>query len=709
MTTTLSRKDALRIFAVAGAGFSLGVELLPKAAGAAAATTSADFSPLVWLKMHPDGTTTVVVNQSELGQGITTALPMMLADELDITMATVKFEISPAAPAYYNAVWHGIQTGGSRSTPSMGPVMRKAGATARAMLVAAAAQQWNVDPKTCTTANGVVTGPQGQKLAYTALFASAAALPVPTDVTLKTPDQFRIIGTRQRRLDLVPKTNGTATYGIDVRVPGMKIASIEKPLQIGATVASFDATKALKYPGVRKVVQVSSGVAVIADNTWAAFQGRKLLHVTYAPGPNAGVSSATISAQAHALVQTPGKVQKSVGDVASAMTSGTVVTATYETPYLAHAPMEPMNTTADVRADGVTLWTPTQAQTDSQKIAAKIAGVPLESVVVNTTFAGGGFGRRGETDFVRDAVEVSKAAGMPIKLVWTREDDIRNDPYRSAQVNAVSGVLAADGSLVALKHSMACTSIVARALPFLMKDGLDPLSGNGMANIAYKIPNQLMDWHQVDVQIPVGFWRAPYANANTFATESFIDELAHAAGKDPLAFRLALLEPGSRPRVVLERVAKLAKWGAPLPAGHAHGVALAQWDDGWIAMVSEISMPGGKLKIHKMISSVDVGQPINLDGLDQQIPSAILYGLSAALTGKITFNDGVPQQKNFTDYTVLHMHDSPQFITDIVPSHEKSTGAGEIGTPCVAPVLANAIFALKGKRIRSLPLSDALA
>ena len=706
MIAAVSRKDALRIFAVAGAGLALGVEMLPSSAGAASAAP--DFSPVVWLKMHPSGTTTIVVNQSEMGQGIATALPMMLADELDIPMASVSFEMSPAAPAYYNPLWHGINTGGSKSTPTMGPLMRKAGATARAMLVRAAAQQWNVDPKACTTSNGVVSGPAGQRATYTSLLAAAAGVSVPQDVPLKTPDQFKIIGTRQRRLDLKPKTNGTAIYGLDVKVPGMKIASIEKPLQIGGTVASYDAAAALKVAGVRKVVRVSSGIAVIADNTWAAFQGRKALRVTYAPGPNAGVSTDSIYAQARALVQTPGKVQKTVGDANAALGTGKTVTARYETPYLAHAPMEPMNTTADVRADRVTLWTPTQAQTDSQKTAARIAGVPLENVTVNTTFLGGGFGRRGEVDFVQDAVEVSKAAGIPIKLVWTREDDIRNDPYRGGTVNSLAGALAPDGTLAALKHTMASSSMVARALPALMKDGLDPLSAHGMANLAYRIPNQLMDWHQLDVAIPVGFWRAPYANANTFATESFIDELAHAAGKDPLAFRLAMLAPETPPRVVLERAAKLAAWGTPLPAGHARGLAMAQWDDGWIAVVAEISMPNGKLKVHKLIASVDVGQPVNIDGLEQQIPSAMIYGLSAALTGKITFSDGTPVQKNFNDYTVLHMADAPAFVVDIVRSTEPSKGAGEIGTPCVAPALANAIFALSGKRVRALPLSDAL-
>ncbi|HEV8019841.1 MAG TPA: molybdopterin cofactor-binding domain-containing protein, partial [Candidatus Lustribacter sp.] len=613
MTAALDRKDFLRIVAAGGAaGLSLSLGFVPNAADAAvpAMPAAPAFVPVAWVEMGLDGLTTVVVNQTELGQGIATALPMCVAEELDVPMSSVRFRISPAEPKYYNAQWHGIQTGGSKSTPSMSPVMRNAGATARAMLVSAAAAKWNVDPATCSTSDATVIGPAGQRAKYVELLAAAAAVPVPASVKLKTPDKYKIIGTRQPRLDVKPKTNGTAVYGMDVKVPGMKYASIEKPVQIGGKVASFDASAALKYPGVRKVIQVPSGVAVIADNTWAAFQGRKLLKVTFAPGPNAGVSTDSIYTQARAMSKTPGVVLKSAGDVTTPL-SGKVVTASYETQYLAHAPMEPMNTTADVRADGVTLWTPTQAQTDSQKVAAKIAGVPLESVKVVTTFVGGGFGRRGETDFVEDAVNVSKAAGMPIKLVWTREDDIRNDPYRGGTVQAMVGAMTPDGKVTTLKQTMVCSSIVARAIPFLFKDGKDPLAGNGMTNLGYTIPNQLVDWHNLNVAIPVGFWRAPYANSNTFAAESFIDELAHAAGQDPVAFRLAMLDAGSRQRGVLERVAKLAKWGSSLPAGHAQGVAMGQWDDAWIAMVAEISMPNNKLKIHKMIASVDVGQPIN--------------------------------------------------------------------------------------------------
>jgi isoquinoline 1-oxidoreductase beta subunit len=654
--------------------------------------------------MHRDGTTTVVVNQVELGQGVMTSLPMCLADELDVPMSSVRFAFSPTDPRYYNPERHGMGTGGSTSIRTMGPVMRNAGATARAMLVSAAAAKWNVDPAQCTTANAVVTGPAGQKTAYADLLASAATQPVPQNVTLKTPDRFRIIGTRQPRLDAKAKTNGTAVFAMDVRVPGMKYASIEKALQIGAKLASFDASKALKVPGVRRAVAVSTGVAVIADTTWAAFQGRKQLTVKWTPGPNAGLSTDAIYAQARALAKTPGGVLKSTGDVASAATAH-AIEAVYETPYLAHAAMEPMNTTADVRADRVTLWTPTQSQTAAQQAAARITGLPTAAVTVNTTFVGGGFGRRNTVDYVVDAVEVSKAAGIPIQLVWTREDDIRNDPYRPGTVTALSGSLTPDGKIATLKQTLVCSSISRGRIA----NGVDQSAGNGITNLAYAIPNQRAEWHLLDVAIPVGSWRAPMANSNVFVTESFIDELAHAAGADPVAFRLAMLEPNSRPRVVLERVAKLANWGAPLPAGHARGVALGFWNGSWIAMVSEVSLPNGKLKVDRMLGSVDVGQPIHLDGLEQQLQSGMLFGLSAALTGKITFADGGSVQKNFVDYAVLRMSDAPQIVVDIVPSHEPSSGAGEIGTPCAAPSVANAIFALTGKRVRTLPLSDALA
>jgi isoquinoline 1-oxidoreductase subunit beta len=709
MSVALERKNFLRVVALGGIGLSLGLESVSAAGEGAPA---ADFSPVVWLKMHPDGRTTVVVNSSEMGQGVATSLPMMLADELDVPMSTVSFEFSPATVPYYNPVLKGLETDGSRTTPTMGPVMRKAGATARAMLVAAAAQRWNVDPSTCTTLNGVVTGPSAQKAKYVDLLALAATLTVPANVALKTPDQFRIIGTRHARLDVVPKSDGRATYGMDVKVPGMKYGAIAKPRQIGATVGSFDATDALKVPGVRKVVQVPQGIAVVADNTWAAFQGRNALKIVWQDGPNAKVSTAQIYAAAHELVKTPGLTQKQVGDVDSALSTGRTIQASYESPYLAHATMEPLNATADVRADHVTIWTGSQAQTQAQEVASKITGIPIENIDVNTLYLGGGFGRRGWSDYVGDAVAVSKAVGMPIKLVWSREDDINNDRFRGGSAHELTGTVSADGKIVALRHTMASESHVHQELPFLMKpNGLDPLAGSGMTNHPYLIANQLMSWHELLAfnAMPVGFWRAPYANINVFATESFIDELAHAAGQDPVAFRLANMDPAARSTNVLRRAADLAKWSSAPPPGRARGIAVANVANGWIATAAEVSMVDNKPKVHRVWNSVDVGQPINLDGLEQQISSAVIFGLGAALIGKITFENGAPVQTNFDGYHILKMADTPEITTDIVPSHEGSAGAGETAVPCVMAAVTNAIFALNGKRIRTLPISDALA
>jgi len=708
VTAALDRKDFLRIVAVGGVGLTLGLELAPGAGEGAAA---ADFSPVVWLKMHPDGRTTVVLNSSEMGQGVATSLPMMLADELDIPMSTVAFEFSPATVPYYNPILKGLETDGSRTTPTMGPVMRKAGATARAMLVAAAAKGWNVDPSTCTTRDGVVTEPSGRKAKYADLFALAATLPVPDDVTLKTPDQFRIMGRRHARLDVVPKSDGRATFGIDVTVPGMKYAAIAKPRQIGATVGSYDASAALKVPGVRKVVQVPQGVAVVADNTWAAFQGRKALRIVWHDGPNANLSTETIYAAAREAIKTPGIVQRQQGDIAAALAAGKAVTAEYESPYLAHATMEPMNATADVRADRVTIWCGSQAQTRAQELASTISGIPIENITVNTVFLGGGFGRRGWADFVGDAVAVSKAAGMPVKVTWSREDDITNDRFRGGSAHALAGAVSADGKIVALQHTMASQSHVHQELPSLMlKSGLDPLTANGMANHPYQIQNQLTSWHELPfMALPVGFWRAPYANVNVFATESFIDELAHAAGQDPVAFRLANLDPNGKFADVLRRVAALAKWTTPPPPGRARGVAVATVAAGWIATVAEVSMPNNKPKVHRVWNSVNVGQPINLDGLDQQISSAVIFGLGAALMGKITFENGAPVQTNLDSYHVLKMADTPEIMVDIVPNHDRSVGAGETAVPCVMAAVTNAIFALTGKRIRRLPISDNLA
>jgi isoquinoline 1-oxidoreductase beta subunit len=700
----LARTDFLRIVAVAGAGLTLGLETLETPAEAAAGA----WAPLGWVRLDSDGLVTVTINKAEMGQGVTTSLPMLVAEELEFPLDRMRFALAPAEARWNPPGRDAMSTGGSQSIKQMAPVMRKAGATAKTMLIAAAAKRWNVDAAACHAKSGVVLGPGGRHADYRELLADASALPIPTDVTLKTPDQFTVIGTRPRRLDVKQKTNGTAIFGLDFRVPGMKFASIEKPPEIGGTVTSFDRAAALRVPGVRAVIPVSSGIAVVADNTWAAFQGRRVLNPSFGHGPNANASSPAMSATMHEFVKTPGAVVKSIGDARAGLASGTVVRATYEVPYLAHAPMEPMNATAEVRADRVTVWAPTQVPTASQAIAAKISGLPIDAVTVNSTLLGGGFGRRLSVDFVADAVEVAKAAGMPVKVVWTREDDIRHDPYRPGSVNALAATLNADGTIAAYMQTVAQTSIAARGDAANLQGGVDPGIARGTADMAYTIPNLLVDFHHLDVKIPVGPWRAPYSNGNYFPTESFVDELAHAAGKDPVAFRLAMLPANSRARNVLTIAAQRANWGGPVPAGRARGVALTVWDDTWMALIAEVSAPPGGLHVHRMWTAVDCGMPVNLDGIETQVTSAILYGLSAALEGKITFTNGVADQSNFNDYKVAHMHDSPAIDVAIVPSTASPTGAGEVGTPPVAPALANALFALTGKRVRRLPLLENL-
>jgi isoquinoline 1-oxidoreductase beta subunit len=701
-----SRGGFLRIVSLAGAGLTLGLEWQPRSARA---ETAATLAPTAFVRVGNDGNATVIVNKSEMGQGISTTFTMLVAEELDLPLARVRYEFAPAEPRYYDPVSHSMTTGGSTSVPHMTLPMRQAGATARAMLVAAAAAQWHVDPASCRTEAGVVIGPTGQRAPYAALVAQASMLPVPADVLLKKPEQFTLIGTRQKRVDLVPKTNGQAKYGIDVVLPGMEYASIEKPLEIGATLATLDASAALRVPGVRTVVPISSGVAVVANSTWAAFAGRKALRVTWASGPNASVSSDGIYARGRELVRTVGGTVKAKGDALAALSAGSPIAATYEIQYAAHAPMEPMNATAQVATDGsVTVWAPTQSPVPAQLAAAKAAGVPQAKVTVNVTLLGGGFGRRLTQDFVADAVEVAKATGKPVKVMWTREDDMRNDPYRPGSVNALQATLGADGKITAYRHSLALQSANA-GIPEKMPGGVDPSWVRGAGDMAYAIPNLLVDGHLIDVKIPVGPWRAPTANANFFATESFVDEVAHAAGKDPVAFRLAMLAPGTPAFEVLSRVAQRSAWGTSVPTGRGRGVAMATWGDAWIAVVAEVSAPSRtRLKVHKMWAVVDVGMPINLDGLEAQVTSGLLYGLSATLHGKITFRDGKVDQKNFNDYEVLHFADAPQFDVEIVQSKRNPVGAGEVATPPVAAAVANALFALDGRRVRVLPLLDQL-
>ncbi len=542
-----------------------------------------------------------------------------------------------------------------------------------------------------------------RSLTYGALTGAAAALPVPTNVPLKKPGQFTLIGKQHPRLDTPMKVNGSAKYGIDTVVPGMKYAAIARSPVFGATVQRFDAGKAKAVRGVSDVVQVSTGVAVIASNTWAAFQGKLALDITWSHSPTADTSTASMFAQMESLAKTRTGEHVAVSRGAPNTTHGRVLEATYRGPFLAHATMEPMNTTADVRSDRCEVWSPNQVQTRAQDAAMAVTGFAREKCVIHTTLLGGGFGRRLEIDYVTEAVEVSKAIGAPVKLTWTREDDIQHDFYRPMSVNVVRGVIA-DGTVSALAHQVVSPSWMRRWAPPLIKNGIDPIALGEVLDAPYDVPNFRVSYIDYEPGIPIGSWRAPDANWNGFVTESFMDELAHAAGEDPLAFRLKLMGKHPRAAAVLRLAAERAGWGKPRP-GIKQGLAVTFWAGSYGAMVADVSMQAGQPKVHRVVAVVDCGTVVNPDIVVQQAQGATNYGLSAALTGNITIDHGRVVQNNFYDYTVLRMTDAPRIEVHVVPSSETPTGIGEICTPPIAPAVGNAIFALTGKRIRQLPFN----
>jgi len=697
-----SRSSFLRTTGTLGAGLALAIVLPTRFARAAGAGV---FAPNAWVRIAPDDIVTIIVSKSEMGQGVATGLPTILADELDASMAQVRFAFAPADPQYADPEFGGMTTGGSTSVANGWLPLRRAGATARAMLISAAAKTWGVDRSTCTTRAGSVYHDSTKRsLTYGRLAAAAATLPVPADVPLKMPAQFTLIGKPRQRLDIPMKVNGTAQYGIDVNVPGMKYAAIARSPVFGGSVRHFDARKAKAVRGVSAVVQVPSGIAVIASNTWAAFQGKNALEIAWNPSPTAAVSTASMFAEAERLAKTREGERVAISRGTPNTTNGKVIEATYRGPFLAHATMEPMNTTADVRSDRCEVWSPNQVQTRAQMTAAAVTGLPLEKCVINTTLLGGGFGRRLEADYVQEAVEVSKAIGAPVKVTWSREDDIQHDFYRPMSVNVIRGVVAA-GTLSALAHHVVSPSWLRRWAPPLFKNGIDEIALEEVLDAPYTVPNFRVSYADYEPGIPIGSWRAPDANWNGFVTESFMDELAHAAGKDPLAFRLALMAKHPRGAAVLRLAAERAGWGQPHPE-IKQGLAVTYWAGSYGAMVADVSMQGGQPKVHRVVVAVDCGTVVNPDIVVQQAQGATNYGLSAALTGKITIAHGRVEQSNFFDYTVLRMADAPRIEVHVVASSEKPTGIGEICTHPIAPAVGNAIFALTGKRIRQLPFSD---
>jgi isoquinoline 1-oxidoreductase beta subunit len=701
----LNRRSFLKTSAAGAVGLLVGFYFH----GDDRALAAAAAEPIVlnaWIHVSPDDLVTVLIDKSEMGQSILTGLAMIAADELDCDWTKIRTEFAPADKVYTNPRF-GVQgTGGSSGTPTSWNPLRKASATARAMLLEAAAQKWGVSASECRAENStVIHTPTKRTLTYGSLADAAAKLPVPQNVPLKEPREYRLIGKPTKRLDTPLKVNGSAQYGIDVRRPGMLYAAVTRCPVFGGKVAGFDAAKAKAIPGVKDVIQISSGVAVIADNTWTAMEGRRALEVKWDEGPNAELSSAEISRQLADAAGQPGYAARKEGDVdAGLAAAASKFEVDYEVPFLAHATMEPMNCTAHVQADRCDVWAPTQAQTSSQATAAKITGLGLDSVFVHTTFLGGGFGRRFESDFIGEAVEISKALNAPVKVTWSREDDMQHDYYRMvSHARGVAG-LDAEGWPVVWSTRVSSPSLIARFGP--LKDNFDHRSVESLDNVPYAIPNIRVDFQLVNTGIPIGFWRSVGASQNGFFLESFADELATNGKKDPYEFRRRLLAKAPRHLKVLETAAENAGWGKPLPAGRFRGIAVVTSYDGYVAQVIEISVNRAdrKLKVHRVVCALDCGRIVNPSSIDAQVRSCIVYGLTAAMYSAITIEHGRVQQHNFNDYKMLRFDEMPDVEVHVMPSDLPPTGAGEFVVPPVAPALCNAIFAATGKRVRRLPI-----
>lgn len=717
--TDLDRRSFLKASIIAGGaavfGFSLPVGVRGAERLGLTFEPAADFQPNAFIKIAKDGRVTVVVGQVEMGQGVYTSLPQIVADELEVDWAAVSYESAPAGKAFINPAMGMQGTGGSSSVKGLFAPLRKSAATVREMLVAAAAQTWNVAADSCKAENGkVVHAASNRSIPYSDLLDAAAKITPPANPKLKDPKDFKYIGKGVKRLDSAEKVNGTAIYGIDVKVPGMLTATIMRSPVIGGKVKAVDDAAAKAVKGVTNVVSLEYGVAVVAENFSAARKGRSALKVTWDEGAMAPVSSESIySTFAAAADKDKGLVAKKTGDGADGKAKAAkTVEAVYWSPFVAHATMEPMTFTADVRKDSAEVWGGVQAQMLVQQTVATVAGVPVDKVKVNTTLLGGGFGRRFEMDYVIDATMLSKAVGKPVKVIWTREDDMQNDVYRPATYNKMSAGLDAGGNPVFWHHRVVNDAIMARAgkaFGFILKDDqLDDSSFEGAHNLPYTFPHFQCDWVRKDTGVPVGFWRSVGSSHTAFSTECFLDEVAFAAGKDPVAFRLSMLDKHPRHVAVLKLAAEKAGWGKPAEAGIFRGVAVHESFGSYVAQVAEVSVAkDGKVRVHRVVCAVDCGQVVNPNTVVAQMESGIVYGLSAALYGEITIKDGRVQQKNFTDQRVLRMNEMPKVEVYIVPSTENHGGVGEPGTPPIAPAVVNAIFAATGKRLRSLPIKTA--
>jgi isoquinoline 1-oxidoreductase subunit beta len=710
-TLALTRRSLFKVGTVAGGGLLLGFTL-PLAR--AADPPAGDFAPNAFVRIGHDDRVTLIMSQVEMGQGVYTALSMLIAEELEVELAQVTVEAAPPNDKLYANPLLGFQaTGGSTSVRAGWEPLRQAGSTARTMLVTAAAQTWNVDLLTCRAEKGtVIHEPTGRRLRYGELVATAATLPVPEKVALKDPKDFRLVGTPAKRLDTPDKVNGKALYGIDVKLPGMRFAAVAASPVFGGKLASVDDSKAKAIKGVSQVVSLDNAVAVIGDHMWSAMQGLAALDIVWDEGANATLSSTDIVRQLDAASQKPGVVARKDGDVAQAMAgAATRVEAIYHAPFLAHAPMEPLNCTVHVRPDGCDVWVGTQVITRAQATAAEVTGLPLEKVQVHNHLLGGGFGRRLEVDSVTQAVQIAKQVDGPVKIVWSREEDIQHDIYRPYYYDRLAAGLDAQGRPIAWSHRVTGSSIMARWIPAYFKDGLDSDAVEGAAaEMLYAVPNVLVDYvRQEPPGILTGWWRGVGPTHNVFMVESFIDELAAAAKQDPLAYRRALLAKSPRLLAVLDLATTQAGWGKPLPAGAGRGISVQYAFGTYLSQVVEVAVSKqGEVRVKRVVCAVDCGAVVNPDTIKAQIEGGIVFGISGALWGEITFKKGRVEQTNFNDYRVLRLNEMPSIDVHLITSSAAPGGIGEPGTAGVAPALTNAIFAATGKRIRKLPVKAQL-
>jgi isoquinoline 1-oxidoreductase beta subunit len=667
-----------------------------------------DFKPHAFLQIGPDETMTVWVGQTELGQGTHTGIPMILADEIGADWKKVQVKMALAGKPFYDPFFHMQVTGGSTSIRHRWKLFRTVGAAAREMLIQAAAKNWGVKPAECRAENGRVFHKGGRSLTFGQLCARAAGLPVPKKPTPKPANDYQIIGTKRDRFDLPAKVAGTAVFGFDFKVPGMLTAVMARPPAFGARPKSFNARAAKAVKGVKAVIPLGEKVAVCATDTWAAMQGVKALAVKWSAGTMPNLNNANLDKWYREHLDKPGVVAQKIGDpLGNLGRSAKKLEAVYTFPYLAHAPLETTNCTAHVDKARCRIWAPTQGQTVAQIVGRKITRLPLDKIEVMTTYAGGGFGRRSEADVVVEAVVLSKITKRPVKVVWTREDDFQHDAYRPGTIHRIQAGLDDRGRLTAWVHKLAMPSIMSRVMPQYVKKGVDPTSVEGAVNMDYVTPNRLVEYTMVKLPIPVGFWRSVGNTTNPFAVECFMDELAVAAGRDPVEFRLGILPKKSRPWRLLKILAEKSGWGKPLPKGRGRGVAIRTCFGSTVGHVAEVSVDKktGKVKVHRLVGVIDCGTAVYPDAIRAQMQGGAVMALSAAFKEEIEFARGGVKTANFDDYPLLTMTDVPPIEVHIAPDGGKTGGVGEPPVVTVPPAVANAMFHAAGVRIRRLPMT----